>query len=72
MTSQIVYLLLNLHYLVISIALGLNYSQPCGISLLVPYKASRDEAFDLNHPTIEDDGDHLPHIRDALLNAVAL
>ena len=27
---------------------------------------------DLKHPTIEDVGDPLPHIQDALLNAVAL
>ena len=39
---------LNLYYLVISFALGLNYSQLCGISLSVSYKASEMRQSDLN------------------------
>ena len=46
MISHIVHLLIECYYLVISIALGLNYSQPCGISLVVSYKASVDEESD--------------------------
>ena len=43
------HLLVELNYLAISLALGLNYSQLCGISLLVSYKASEMRQSDLKH-----------------------
>ena len=49
MKSRIILLLVEFDYLVISLALGLNYSQPRGISLLVSYKASEARRSDLKH-----------------------